>query len=122
MIKNKRFVKYDGNIIIDLKLVKSWMICNGDVDLLIELLNNLYDEDNKWIVEYNGLNIEYQWLRDENERLKDENERLKRLTTHYEIVDINKLAAIIAECKGITVEECLEEMREEYTKEGEKDD
>lgn len=49
----KRFVKYDGNTIIDLKLVKSWIINNGDVDLLIELLNedinlsNELNEENK---------------------------------------------------------------------------
>lgn len=49
----KRFVKYDGNTIIDLKLVKSWIISNGDVDLLIELLNedinlsNELNEENK---------------------------------------------------------------------------
>lgn len=35
----KRFVKYDGNTIVDLKLVKSWTISNGDVDLLLDLLN-----------------------------------------------------------------------------------
>ena len=40
MTENKRFVKYDGNTIVDLKLVKSWVISNGDVDLLITLLNN----------------------------------------------------------------------------------
>lgn len=40
MTENKRFVKYDGNTIVDLKLVKSWIISNGDVDLLIELLND----------------------------------------------------------------------------------
>ena len=36
----KRFVKYDGNTIVDLKLVKSWIISNGNVDLLLEILNN----------------------------------------------------------------------------------
>ena len=36
----KRFVKYDGNTIVDLKLVKSWIISNGDVDLLLEILND----------------------------------------------------------------------------------
>ena len=36
----KRFVKYDGNTIVDLKLVKSWTISNGDVDLLTNLLDN----------------------------------------------------------------------------------
>ncbi len=36
----KRFVKYDGNTIVDLKLVKSWIISNGDVDLLLETLND----------------------------------------------------------------------------------
>lgn len=39
MTEIERFVKYDGNTIVDLKLVKSWIISNGDVDLLIELLN-----------------------------------------------------------------------------------
>lgn len=38
--ENKRFVKYDGNTIVDLELVKSWIISNGDVDLLIDLLND----------------------------------------------------------------------------------
>lgn len=36
----KRFVKYDGNTIVDLKLVKSWIISNGDVELLLEILND----------------------------------------------------------------------------------
>lgn len=36
----KRFVKYDGNTIVDLKLVKSWIISNGNVDLLLEILND----------------------------------------------------------------------------------
>ena len=40
MTGNKRFVKYDGNTIVDLKLVRSWIISNGDVDLLINLLND----------------------------------------------------------------------------------
>ena len=40
MIENKRFVKYDGNTIVDLKLVKSWIIRNGNVELLLEILNN----------------------------------------------------------------------------------
>lgn len=35
----KRFVKYDGNTIVDLKLVKSWIISNGNVDLLLKILN-----------------------------------------------------------------------------------
>lgn len=39
-MNDKRWVKYDGNTIVDLKLVKSWTISNGDVDLLIELLND----------------------------------------------------------------------------------
>lgn len=39
MTENKRFVKYDGNTIVDLKLVKCWIISNGNVDLLLELLN-----------------------------------------------------------------------------------
>lgn len=36
----KRFIKYDGNTIVDLKLVKSWIINNGNVELLLEILNN----------------------------------------------------------------------------------
>ena len=40
MTTNKRFVKYDGNTIVDLKLVKSWIISNGNVELLLEILNN----------------------------------------------------------------------------------
>lgn len=40
MTENKRFVKYDGNTIVDLKLVKSWIISNGNVELLLEILNN----------------------------------------------------------------------------------
>jgi len=47
MTENKRFVKYDGNTIVDLKLVRSWIISNGDVDLLIKLLNELNEEDIK---------------------------------------------------------------------------
>jgi len=39
MTENKRYVKYDGNTIVDLKEVRSWIISNGDVDLLIEHLN-----------------------------------------------------------------------------------
>ena len=51
MTGNKRFVKYDGNTIVDLKLVKSWIISNGDVDLLIELLNEDKTPVNSKIVE-----------------------------------------------------------------------
>lgn len=40
MTENKRFVKYDGNTIVDLKLVKSWIISNGNVELLLKILNN----------------------------------------------------------------------------------
>lgn len=40
MCDEKRFVKYDGNTIVDLKLVKSWVISIGDVDLLLKLLND----------------------------------------------------------------------------------
>lgn len=40
MTGNKRFVKYDGNTIVDLELVKSWIISNGNVDLLLEILND----------------------------------------------------------------------------------
>ena len=50
MTENKRFVKYDGNTIVDLKLVKSWIISNGDVDLLIELLNVDKTSENSKIV------------------------------------------------------------------------
>lgn len=39
LMTEKQFVKYDGNTIVDLKLVKSWTISNGDVDLLLDLLN-----------------------------------------------------------------------------------
>lgn len=35
-----RFVKYDGNTIVDLQLVESWVISNGNVDLLLDLLNS----------------------------------------------------------------------------------
>ena len=38
----KRFVKYDGNTIVDLKLVQSWIISSGDVDELLNILNNDY--------------------------------------------------------------------------------
>ena len=38
-MNEKRFVKYDGNKIVDLKLDKSWIISIGDVDLLLQLLN-----------------------------------------------------------------------------------
>lgn len=57
-------------------------------------------------------------LSDENEQLKSENKRLKRLTTRYHVINIEKVLPAIAECKGITVEEYLEEIEEEYTKEG----
>lgn len=66
-----------------------------DMEIVVELLNELNNEI---------------------EQLKKENERLKRLTAHYKTIDINELATIIAECKGITVEECLEEMRKEFIK------
>lgn len=36
----KRFVKYDGNTIVDLKLVQSWILSSGDVDELLNILNN----------------------------------------------------------------------------------
>lgn len=39
MTVEKRFVKYDGNKIIDLKDDNSWRISIGNVDLLLELLN-----------------------------------------------------------------------------------
>ena len=39
-LENKRFVKYNGNTIVDLKLVKSWIISNGNIDLLLEILND----------------------------------------------------------------------------------
>ena len=51
MTENKRFVKYDGNTIVDLKLVKSRIISNGDVDLLIKLLNDDKTPINSKIVE-----------------------------------------------------------------------
>lgn len=50
MTENKRFVKYNGNTIVDLKLVKSWIISNGDVDLLIELLNEDKTSENSKIM------------------------------------------------------------------------
>jgi len=78
----------------------------------------LKKEINKYIVVNNGLNTEYEWLKEENEQLKSENKRLKRLTTQYHVIDIEKVLPAIAECKGITVEEYLEEIEEEYTKEG----
>lgn len=62
MTKNKRFVKYDGNTIVDLKLVKSWIVSNGDVDLLIELLN----DDKEYM------------LTEENKKLKQENKELQK--------------------------------------------
>ena len=43
MTENKRFVKYDGNKIVDLKYDKAWRISIGDVDLLLQILNNERD-------------------------------------------------------------------------------
>ena len=40
MTEDKRFVKYDGNTIVDLKLVKSWIISDGNVELLLKILND----------------------------------------------------------------------------------
>ena len=41
----KRFVKYDGNKIVDLKYDASWRISIGDVELLLKILNNEKDID-----------------------------------------------------------------------------
>lgn len=41
----KRFVKYDGNKIVDLKYDVAWRIGIGDVDLLLKILNNEKDID-----------------------------------------------------------------------------
>ena len=41
----KRFVKYDGNKIVDLKYDVAWRISGGNVDLLLKILNNEKDID-----------------------------------------------------------------------------
>ena len=41
----KRFVKYDGNKIVDLKYDTAWRISIGNVDLLLKILNNEKDID-----------------------------------------------------------------------------
>ncbi len=40
----KRFVKYDGVKIVDLKLDQSWIISIGNVDELLKLLNDYEDK------------------------------------------------------------------------------
>ena len=37
----ERFVKYDGNTIVDLKLVQSWIISNGNINELLSILNEV---------------------------------------------------------------------------------
>jgi len=83
---------------------------------LIEGVPNICD--NGEIIEQEEAVILLNDLHNENEQLKSENKRLKRLTTQYHVIDIEKVLPVIAECKGITVEEYLEEIEEEYTKEG----
>ena len=69
MSENKRFVKYDGNTIVDLKLVRSWIISNGDVDLLIELLNEDKTSENSKIVK--ELEKNKRWMVDDAGTLID---------------------------------------------------
>ena len=102
MTENKRFVKYDGNTIVDLKLVKSWVISNGDVDDLLRKLNNKdsevvekelelsqkinYDFDPDLLVDFY---IDYDQLVKENEELKSE---LRRI---YDVATIDKAIEIV---------------------------
>lgn len=60
-------------------------------------------------------------LEKENKQLKKENKRLKRSIAPSVVVDANTIAETIATCRGITVEEYLEEVEKEYRKEGEKE-
>lgn len=74
MTENKRFIKYDGNTIVDLKLVKSWTISNGDVDLLIEFLNEL-NVDRQY--------EELQEVKKANEQLRSTNSILMKKLGEY---------------------------------------
>lgn len=80
----KRFYLNEGEVgilkILDLKedsenfyLTSS----KSDMERVVALLNESHEENeqlkkenNKWIVDYNGLGIEYEWLKKENEDLK----------------------------------------------------
>lgn len=102
MTENKRFVKYDGNTIVDLKLVRSWVISNGDVDDLLRKLNNKdsevaekerelsqkinYDPDPDLLV---GIYADYDQLEKENNQLKSE---LRKI---YDVATINKAIGIV---------------------------
>lgn len=104
MIENKRFVKYDGNTIVDLKLVRSWTISNGDVDELLRKLNNkdleiaekaressqkiIYDSDLDLLVTADFY-ADYDQLKKENEELKSE---LRKI---YDVATINKAIEIV---------------------------
>ena len=84
MSENKRFeikdFPYDAFLkrrIYDNLMDKIYDCTLEHQDLLCDLLNQQNDENkelkkenNKWIVDYNGLNTEYEWLKDENEQLK----------------------------------------------------
>lgn len=101
-----------------------------DLEQISDLVYELYDENEqlkqastelKEIGDYQAdriqeLDTENQQLINENEELKKENKRLKRLTASPVIVDANVIAETIATCRGITVEEYLKEIEEEYTK------
>lgn len=92
----KRFVKYDGNTIIDLKLVKSWIISNGNVELLLEILNN--EKTSKKIINEDDLSEELDYYKTkcasletglfqvdkENEQLRKENKKLKSINNQLE--------------------------------------
>lgn len=83
----KRFVKYDGNTIVDLKLVKSWVISNGDVDLLINLLNDDKITEKQLSLGVENFQILYEQykdalkiiknLKEENKQLKEKNRELR---------------------------------------------
>ena len=47
----------------------------------------LKNENNKWIVDYNGLNAEYQWLKEENNKLKSILEEMKNRNDEIWLLD-----------------------------------
>ena len=140
MTENKRFTN------VEVDDYYNNLICVNDGDIfhsysekgLEDLLNELSDENRQlkeeknyfkrkkcqYFNKYNKTHLDNIQLKEMNEELKEENKRLKRLlglTAPHQVIDINKLIPIIAECRGITVEEYLEEIEKEYTKGGMKE-